>query len=181
MKPLDRIGERERHVVGQRRDPSRAPGELTQLGGDLEPTLRALLERLLPGVPATIDLASFVDEHAAEPLGRGDRAAGLPPTPELFSLGLTALAAEGFVEMDEADQRDVISRMRHGEAYGSIGRHAKEFVNRLLDKALAGYLAHPDTWQRIGFNGPAYPQGYAWIGIAEAAARHDKKPGWDKL
>jgi hypothetical protein len=51
----------------------------------------------------------------------------------------------------------------------------------LLDKALAGYLAHPDTWARIGFNGPAYPEGYAWIGTAEVVARHDGKPGWDRL
>jgi hypothetical protein len=72
-------------------------------------------------------------------------------------------------------------RMRNGDADTELGLPAKEFVDRLLDKALAGYLAHPDTWIRIGFTGPAYPEGYAWIGPAEALARHERKPGWDKL
>lgn len=181
MKPLERIGERERDVVVQRRDSGYGRGDVAQLGAELEPTLRALLERLLPGVPATIDLAAFVDQNASKPLGRGDRADGLPPAPELFVLGLDALADERFADMSEADQRNVISRMRRGESYGMLGNHAKEFIDRILDKALAGYLAHPDTWTRIGFNGPAYPQGYAWIGTGEAAARHEKKAGWDKL
>jgi hypothetical protein len=30
----------------------------------------------------------------------------------------------------------------------------------LLLKALFGYTAHPDSWERMGFYGPAYPDGY---------------------
>jgi hypothetical protein len=58
---------------------------------------------------------------------------------------------------------------------------AREFVDRVLDKALTGYLAHPEIWDRIGFTGPAYPEGYAWIGPAEAVARRERKFGWDRL
>jgi hypothetical protein len=75
----------------------------------------------------------------------------------------------------------LIGRMRNGDADDELGMPAKDFIDRLLDKALAGYLAHPDTWTRIGFTGPAYPEGYAWIGPAEVIARHARKPGWDRL
>ena len=37
------------------------------------------------------------------------------------------------------------------------------------------------AWQRIGFGGPAYPDGYAWIGLKEASARRARAAGWDRL
>lgn len=179
MKPLARIGDGERAVIDER---TRAGySQPLDLLADHEAVLRALVERLLPGVAGNIDLAAFVDSHAGQPMGRGDRPDGLPPVPELFEAGLAALASSGFVQQNEADQRALISRMRRGEADDELGMPAKDFVDRLLDKALQGFLAHPDTWIRIGFNGPAYPEGYAWIGTAEVTARHDKRAGWDKL
>ena len=180
MKPLDRIGDQERAVIDERTNTGYGTPALEHFA-DTADVLRALLDRLLPGVPANMDLASFVDSHASQPMGRGDRRDGLPPVPELFAAGLAALARAGFADMTEEDQRALIGRMRGGEADKELGMPALDFVDRLLDKALAGYLAHPDTWIRIGFGGPAYPEGYAWIGPAEAIARHDKKPGWDKL
>jgi hypothetical protein len=83
--------------------------------------------------------------------------------------------------MTPSDQRGLVTRMRNGTADEELGVPAKAFVDRLLDRALTGYLAHPDTWVRIGFAGPAYPEGYAWIGPAEAVARHQREPGWDLL
>jgi hypothetical protein len=180
VKPLDRIGEAERAVIDERARTGYAVERLEHFETN-RTVLRMLLEHLLPGVPATIDLAGFVDAHTGRPMGRGDRREGLPPEPELFAAGLTALADAGFGEMAKEDQRDLIGRMRRGEADDGLGVPAKDFVDRLLDKALAGYLAHPDTWIRIGFTGPAYPEGYAWIGPAEAIARHDRKPGWERL
>ncbi|MBK5222224.1 MAG: gluconate 2-dehydrogenase subunit 3 family protein [Acidimicrobiia bacterium] len=132
-------------------------------------------------MPAEIDLASFVDSHADAALGRGDRRDGAPPTPDLFVQGVTTLAEHGFTEMPEAERRDVVRRLRHGEELAGLGAHGKDFIDRLLETALQGYLAHPDTWERIGFNGPAYPEGYAWIGAAEVVARHDRKAGWGQL
>ena len=179
MKPLDRLGERERTVIEERT----ATGYSAPLRhfADAEPELRALLDVLLPGVAANIDLAAFVDAHTGKPMGRGDRRDGMPPEPDLFAAGLDALARAGFGDQSEDARRDLVGRMRRGEADNELEMPAKDFVDRLLDKALAGYLAHPDTWTRIGFTGPAYPEGYAWIGPAEAVARHEKKPGWDRL
>ena len=181
MKPLERIGDRERAVIEERSATGYRRAALVRFGGRLETTLRALLERMLPGAPARIDLAAFVDQQADKPLGRGDRRAGLPPEPDLYAQGLAALADAGFPGWSEGDQRALIARMRRGEADAELGLPSKDFIDRLLEKALVGYLAHPDTWVRIGFTGPAYPEGYAWIGPAEAIARDRKKFGWDKL
>lgn len=181
MKPLDRIGDVERAVIGERTATGYAVTRFEYFDAAQVEVLRVLLARLLPGVPANIDLVGFVDTHTGKPMGRGDRRAGLPPEPELATAGLDALAAAGFTARTEDDQRALIGRMRRGEADEELGMPAKDFIDRLLDKALAGYLAHPDTWVRIGFTGPAYPEGYSWIGPAEAIARHDKRPGRDKL
>lgn len=180
MKPLERIGDRERQIIIGRRRDGYSTGALDQLVG-YEDVLRAVLDTLLPGVPATIDLAAFVDANTGRPLGRGDRPNGTPVELDLFRAGLDALAAAGFVDMDDDDRRSLVGRMRHGAADAELVMPAKLFIDRLLDKALTGYLAHPDTWQRIGFQGPAYPEGYAWIGRAEIIARHDRNPGWESL
>lgn len=181
VKPIRRMGDRERAVVEQRSSTGYRAGELNHFGGEVERTLRALLERLLPGVAGNIDLVAFIDQHAGTPLGRGDRRAGLPPEQDLLTSGLAVLTAAGFAEWSGDDQLAAISRIRRGDADDEFGVPAKDFVDRLLDKALAGYLAHPDTWIRIGFTGPAFPEGHAWIGPAEAIARRSKKIGWDKL
>ena len=180
MKPLERLGDREREIVTARRRDGYGTSPLEQLA-DVEEVLRVLLDKLLPGVPPAIDLAVFVDLYTGRPLGRGDRPDGTPAEPELFRAGLNALAAAGFTEMSDGDQGALIGRMRNDEADDELAVPAKLFIDRLLDKALTGYLAHPDTWERIGFQGPAYPDGYAWIGRSEVVARHDRRPGWKSL
>ena len=180
MKARDQLGRKELEVVEERRR-SGYRREVLEHFAQVESELRALIARLLPGVPEAIDLAGFVDTHAADPIGRGDRAPGLPPAPDLFRLGLTALRDGGFVRMSDEAQDQLIARMRRGEADEELGLNAQEFIDRLLVKALAGYLAHPDTWERIGFNGPAYPNGYAWINPTAVSRRHEGFPGASRL
>lgn len=180
MKPDDRLGDQEREIVARRRHDgyeAAADGPLAAF----EAVLRSLLDQLLPGVPGAIDLAAFVDANTGQPLGRGDRPDGAPAEPDLFRAGLAALGERNFTALGPDEQRSLITRMRRGDADEELGLRAKLFVDRLLAKALTGYLAHPDTWERIGFNGPAYPEGYAWIGLDEVRARHDRKPGWGSL
>jgi Gluconate 2-dehydrogenase subunit 3 len=179
VKKLDTLGQRERAVVGERRQSGYQVEQLRF--AEYEQVLRALIERLLPGVPDTLDLAAFVDSHADHRLGRGDRKAGVPPAPELLRQGLAALAALGFADRSEKAQDSLIGRLRRGEADDELGFEAKEFIDRLLVLACAGYLAHPDTWERIGFNGPAYPEGYAWISRGATARRHEGFTGAGRL
>jgi len=181
MKRPEQLGSKERAVIDERRRSGYRRETLERYGGELERELRALVARLLPGVPDSIDLAAFVDAHAEDPIGRGDRSPGLPPIPGLLRLGLSALRDFGFARMPTDEQDRLIRRMRRGQADEEFGLPAKEFVDRLLVKALAGYLAHPDTWERIGFNGPAYPDGYAWITPTAVARRHERFPGASRL
>lgn len=180
MKPLDRLGRRERAVIAERQRTGYR-GEGLARFGEYETTLRALLAWLLPGTPETIDLAAFVDSHAAHSLGRGDRRPGLPTVPELLRQGLSALAARGFATLDPDGQEALIARMRRGEADEELALAAEEFIDRLLVLACAGYLAHPDAWERIGFKGPAYPEGYAWISKGATVRRHDGFAGAGRL
>jgi hypothetical protein len=180
VKARDQLGAKELQVIEERRR-SGYRREALQHFLAFEPELRALIARLLPGVPDAIDLAGFVDAYAENPIGRGDRSPGLPPVPELIRLGLGALRDLGFARLPTDEQDRLIARMRRGQADAELGLPAKEFVDRLLVKALAGYLAHPDTWERIGFNGPAYPNGYAWITPTAAARRHEGFPGAARL
>src|SRR5918994_346206 len=101
---------------------------LTRFGGDLEPVLRTLIARLLPGVEVDVDLAAFADSHAEHTLGRGDRAPGVPPVPQLLRQGLEILARRGFANAPESEQDALIARMRRGEADTALGLPATEFV-----------------------------------------------------
>lgn len=181
MKALESLGVRERTVIEERRRTGYRVERLQRFGGELEPQLRALVARLVPGVDHDIDLAGFVDTHAANPIGRGDRAPGVPPNDELFRQGLEALAKRHFADQPADAQDELVRVMRRGEADEELGLPAKAFVDRLLSHALAGYLAHPDTWERIGFNGPAYPEGYAWISRSAVRRRHESFAGFRSL
>ena len=180
MKSLAALGERERAIVEERRRSGYRVERLERYGGELEPQLRALLERLLPGVES-VDLVGFVDSHAEHTLGQGDRAPGVPPPSELVRRGLAALTTRGFARAPESEQDALIARMRRGDADAALGLPAKDFVDRVLALALAGYLSHPDTWERIGFTGPAYPEGYAWISPPAVERRHQGFPGAGRL
>jgi hypothetical protein len=181
VKRLETLGAKERAIVEERRQSGYRRERPRRFGDALEPHLRALIALLLPGVSADIDLAAFVDGHAEHLVGRGDRAPGVPPIPELLRRGLETLAERRFAELSEDDQNALIGRMRRSEADEDLGLPAKEFIDRLLLLALAGYLAHPATWERIGFNGPAYPDGYAWISRGAVARRHEGFVGADRL
>jgi Gluconate 2-dehydrogenase subunit 3 len=181
VKRLDALGEKERAIVEERRRTGYRVDRLERFGGELEPQLRAVVRRLLPSAGSAFDLVSFVDGHVEHTLGRGDHAPGAPPASELVRTGLEALAARGFGTLAEDEQDELIGRMRRGEADVELGFLAKDFIDRLLALALAGYLAHPATWDQIGFNGPAYPEGYAWISSGAVAQRHVGITGADRL
>ncbi len=180
MKAREQLGAKELQVIEERRRSGYRRETLEHFAA-FELELRSLIARLLPGVPDEVDLTGFVDAHAEDPIGRGDRSPGLPPAPDLFRLGLNALRDLGFSALPAEEQDGLIARMRRGQADEELGLPAKEFVDRLLVKALAGYLAHPDTWERIGFNGPAYPEGYAWISRGATARRHEGFAGSGRL
>jgi hypothetical protein len=74
----------------------------------------------------------------------------------------------------------VLRAVQEGKAEGGVWRDIPSalFFRKLMQKAVAGYCAHPKVWMRIGFYGPAYPEGYVWVSAAEVQSRHERKPGY---
>lgn len=119
-----------------------------------------------PSVPvaALVDMKLFHD-------GRdGYRDARLPPLRDAWRIGLAALDAESraaygaaFADIDEAHQREIVTRMQRGELNDAAwqGMSCKVFFSmRVLHDIPSAYYAHPQAWNEIGFGGPANPRGY---------------------
>jgi hypothetical protein len=149
--------------------------------------MAAALERLIPQ-REEIDLVGFIDWSVGRPLGRGDRRAGMPDELTLFHLGLEGLDQSAMSEHGatfeslDASQRDLILHaVQRGAAAGEIWERIPSslFFERFYSKALHGYFAHPRVWARIGFMGPAYPEGYLWLAADEVRMRHERRAGWD--
>lgn len=155
--------------------------------------LDAMLNRLIPQDPRTekIDLVSFMDWAIPRPLGYGSRREGLPDESSMFREGLkgtdeTASAmfsGKKFIELSDVEKDQVLQRIQEGNAEGCVWQSipSDQFFQSLMRKAVAGYCAHPWTWMRIGFYGPAYPEGYVWITEVETRRRHEKGPGYFTL
>jgi len=151
--------------------------------------LRAVLARLIPQDEG-VDLVGFIDAYLDNPLGRGDRRPGIPEARELFQLGLQGidqvsqeLHGRAFRDADQEQQDTVLRAVSNGSAPGAIFKEIPSdyFFERLYSKALHGYFAHPRVWMRIGFPGPAYPEGYVWVNKGETRRRHERGIGWDTL
>lgn len=162
---------------------------LQQYTPDEAATMRAMLARLIPQEEG-IDLVGFIDTVTGDPLGRGDKKPGLPEELEFFRLGLQGLNDEAQArhgqrfEVLTVEQQDEILRAVRGNAVlGGVWDKipADKFFVKLYSKALHGYFAHPKAWMRIGFYGPSYPEGYAWLGAGEVRQRHERAAGWDRL
>jgi len=142
--------------------------------------LEAALNRLIPQHETErIDLVSFLDWAVGRPLGRGDREEGMPAEEELFHIGIrgieeTALRkfTRSFALLTPEEQDSVLSDIQEGNEGN------KKFFAKLLSKSLIGYCAHPLAWMRMGFPGPAYPEGYVWITQREILQRRMHFPGW---
>lgn len=186
---MKRWDETERQEIGERLRGNFSRPELEQFSRDEAATLRAALERLIPQREG-VDLVGFLDWAVGKPLGRGDRQPGMPDEPEMFHLGLKGLdetASHRFGRPFHAiapDQRDdVLRAVQEGKSEGAAWRQmsGQGFFMRFYTKALLGYFAHPKAWMRIGFPGPAYPEGYLWVNSGQVKERHRRRAGWDRF
>ena len=149
-------------------------------------TMKAMIGRLIPHQEG-IDLVGYMDWAAPLPLGRGDKAPDAPGEPELYKIGLQKLEEScllrhdtRFADTGPQHQDQLITDMQKGELEWE-GLKSDYFFERFYGKLLNGYFAHPRVWMRIGFMGPAYPEGYAWLNRPQVKARHEREPGWDRL
>ncbi|HEX5352848.1 MAG TPA: gluconate 2-dehydrogenase subunit 3 family protein [Rhodanobacteraceae bacterium] len=135
-------------------------------------TLDAICERIVPQASGRmrVPTAALVDRKLAEDRRDGYRDARLPPLREAWRRGLAALEAAAqvragakFHALTASAQDTLLRDMQHGrldgEAWGDMPAELF-FKERVMHDILAAYYSHPESWNEIGFGGPAGPRGY---------------------
>jgi hypothetical protein len=126
-----------------------------------------------------IPVLAFVDEKLAQGRLDGFRFAGMPDdrdTWRLVAQGLDSSAldhgAGSYASAPPGLQHDLIEAFASGRLAG--GAWAKLDVKRawsvVMRGVLAAFYSHPWAWNEIGFGGPAYPRGYARLGMGASEA-----------
>lgn len=130
-----------------------------------------------PGGRPRLPAAVLVDRKMAADKGDGYRDAGMPPMQEAWRWGLRALNAEAqracgqpFFEAPREVQQSLVKGMQDGAVHGPEWEHlppALFFRTRVIHDIVAAYYAFPQSWDEIGFGGPASPRGYVRMGFNE--------------
>ncbi|MGP0172616.1 gluconate 2-dehydrogenase subunit 3 family protein [Pseudomonas sp. NCHU5208] len=147
-------------------------------------TLEAICARIVPQ-PANrppVPLAALIDGKAGSGHGDGYRDARMPPLAQAWRLGLAAVDAEAltlhqrpFAELEASEQDALLAAMQRGELHHPAwnGMPAKLFFsNRLVHDVTTLYYSHPQSWNDIGFGGPASPRGYVRLAS-------DRRDAWE--
>ncbi len=146
---------------------------------------RAALEAFCDAVTAQdgeprIPILAFIDSKLYNGELDGFRYADMPDDRETWRLvarGLDGAARESFAATGFAalsfDQRSVIcDRFAQAELRG--GAWDRLNVERawkvVMRSVLAAFYSHPWAWNEIGYGGPAYPRGFARLGIGQSEA-----------
>ncbi|MEV6206262.1 gluconate 2-dehydrogenase subunit 3 family protein [Kitasatospora sp. NPDC051914] len=142
-----------------------------------EATAGALLDRLLaqdgpPGEPK-VPVLQMVDARLAEAQTDGWRYHDMPEDGDAWRATLAALdrdaadeyEADSFADLTCDRQKRLVRAVQdlHGKPWhGLPAAHVWSLWTRY---ACTAFYARPYAWNEIGFPGPAYPRGYARLGI----------------
>jgi hypothetical protein len=146
---------------------------------DEEAAARPLLDRLLAqdGEPR-VPVFEMIDARLAEDETDGWRYVDMPEDGAAWKRTLghldeDAVATHGsrFAEVDARDQMALLERIRTGDDWH--GLRAGHVWSLWMRYACAAMYSHPWSWNEIGFGGPAYPRGYANLGL-------DKREHWER-
>lgn len=148
----------------------------------------ALLDRLVgqePDAQPHIPLVNFVDARLAAAETDGWHYADLPEDAEVWRQGLRFLDEDarercgtGFATAGREQQEAVLTQL-HSTDGTWHGFPAGHVWNLWLRYACTAFYSHPSAWDEIGFPGPAYPRGYANLGMGrrEHFEVPDARPG----
>ncbi|HEX4804823.1 MAG TPA: gluconate 2-dehydrogenase subunit 3 family protein [Conexibacter sp.] len=135
------------------------------------PTLRAFLDTVLAqDAEPRIPVLEMVDAKMHARRFDGWRYAGMPDDAQVWKVvaaGLDEAAGGCFAACDADERLEICGAFSRGELGGGAWervdvRRAWSVVMRI---ALAQFYSHPWAWNEIGFGGPAYPRGYARLGV----------------
>lgn len=117
-----------------------------------------------------VPVAALVDGKLLNDERDGYRDARMPVLRDAWRVGLAAIDVESrrahgaaFADLDEGKQRDLVKRMQKGELKDPAweGMPSNVFFElRAMHDIVAAYFSHPQSWNEIGFGGPANPRGY---------------------
>jgi Gluconate 2-dehydrogenase subunit 3 len=106
----------------------------------------------------------------------GFRFAGMPDDRETWrraAQGLDAVArqhgCEDFPSASAEVQENIVGAFHKGELRGEVWDELdpKRTWSVLMRSVLSAFYSHPWAWNEIGFGGPAYPRGYARMGVGQ--------------
>ena len=134
-------------------------------------TLRAFCDAVTAqDAEPRIPVLHYVDAKLAHGRGEGYRHAALPADGALWRLlaaGLDEAAGAPFSQAPTPRRHALVGEFAAGElrpvAWSGIDVALAWKV--VMRDVLWAFYAHPWAWNEIGFGGPAYPRGYARLGI----------------
>jgi hypothetical protein len=146
------------------------------------PTLRAFCDTVLaqdsePRIP----VLEMIDAKLHAGKRDGFRYAGMPDDGETWRLvarGLDAAAGRPFAHATAQERLDICGAMSRGQLEWDFLDCQKAW-GVCLRGALGAFYSHPWAWNEIGFPGPAYPRGYARLGIGQSES-WEAKPAYDR-
>jgi hypothetical protein len=104
----------------------------------------------------------------------GFQHADLPDDREVWRLAARGLdecararGAEGFAAAPPALRHAIVADLHAGDLHDGVWARvpAAKAFGVLMRAVLSAFYSHPWAWNEIGFGGPAYPRGYARLGI----------------
>jgi hypothetical protein len=137
-----------------------------------------------------IPVLEMVDAKLHEGRLDGFQHADLPDDGEVWRLAARGLderahagGAEGFAAASPELQLAIVTDFHKGDLDDGVWARlpAAKVFGVLMRAILSAFYSHPWAWNEIGFGGPAYPRGYARLGIGmreswEGAERFDVDP-----
>ena len=136
----------------------------------------ALLDRLMGQHDregdARIDIVALLDDRLNRRDGDGWHYDTMPPDPQAWRDTLASLDQDAqdrfamtFSQCDEHQQRTVIEGVRTSDQDEWHGMPRSAVWSLWTRYAASAFYSHPQLWNEIGFDGPAYPRGYKNLGV----------------
>ena len=155
------------------------------LSADEVPTARAFLDTVLAqDAEPRIPVLEMVDAKLHARKFDGYRYAGMPDDAQTFRIvlrGLDEAAGRPFSHATAQERLDICSAFSNGELTGGAWEEVdpKTAWKVCMRLAMSQFYSHPWAWNEIGFGGPAYPRGYARLGIGMSET-WEGEPAYDR-
>jgi hypothetical protein len=148
---------------------------------DEQRTLKALCDTVTaqdhePRIP----VLSMIDAKLHAGQLDGFQYADMPDDRDVWRIVARGLGESGFADAQPEAQRELVEHFSKGELSGGAWDELEVATAwKIVTRAMLGaFYSHPWAWNEIGFGGPAYPRGYAALGVGKTEG-WEPKPAFD--